>query len=80
MVLAHYFQKWADKKFREWDERREAKARTEGYAQGVAEARAEGYAQGVAEVNKEWRDWLTRYEEAEARGEEFNEPPPNGEM
>lgn len=77
MVLAHYFQKWADKKFREWDERREAKAHAEGYAQGYDEGYPQGFAEGVAEVNKEWRDWLTRYEEAESRGERFLEPPPN---
>ena len=69
MVIAHYFQKWVDKKFKEWDERREAKARAEGYAQGFAE--------GLAEARQEWKDWHARRKEAEARGERFLEPPPN---
>ena len=60
MVLAHTFQKWIDKKFRQGDEKR------------VAEA--------LAKNNQAWNEWLTRYEEAEARGEGFNEPPPNGKV
>ena len=44
------------------------KARTEGLAEGRAEGRAE--------ANKAWLEWLKRKEEAEAKGEPFNEPSP----
>ena len=50
-----------DKKFREWDERREAKARAEGRE----------------EVNQAWNEWLVRREQAQFQGKEFDEPPPN---
>lgn len=33
-------------------------------------------AEGRAEVNRVWREWNRRRREAEARGEEFNEPEP----
>ncbi len=33
-------------------------------------------AEGRAEANDNWRAWLRRRQEAEARGEEFNEPEP----
>ena len=37
---------------------------------------AEGKVEGKEEAYEEMRDWLRRKEEAEAKGEEFNEPPP----
>ena len=64
VVLAHTFQKWVDKKFREWDARREAKAR----------------AKGREENQMEWEDWYASWKDAQARGEEFDEPPPNGKV
>ena len=36
----------------------------------------EGEERGRAEANDNWRAWLQRRQEAEARGEEFNEPEP----
>ena len=56
------------------------KAQAEGYAEGYAEGRAEGYAEGLAEERAkayaEWSDWNRRREEAERRGERFDEPHP----
>ena len=37
---------------------------------------AAGQAEGRAEQQKEWKAWNTRRQEAEARGQAFNEPPP----
>ena len=57
------------------------KARTEGRAEGHAKGRAEGHAEGRAEAraetNKKWREWLQRKEEADSKGEPFNEPAPD---
>ena len=38
----------------------------------------EGFQQGREEERRLWLDWDKRRREAEARGEEFNEPPPGG--
>ena len=62
MVIAHGIQKWIDKKLREGEEKRAAKAE----------------AKGRAEERKLWTEWNARREAAEARGEDFVEPPPNG--
>ncbi len=34
------------------------------------------YAEGEAKRQKIWEEWNERRQEAEARGEAFNEPPP----
>ena len=68
MVLAHTFQKWIDKKFRQGDEKREAKARQEGFVEGRQENQMA------------WEEWYASWKDAQARGEEFNEPPPNGKV
>ena len=33
---------------------------------------------GRAQNQRLWEEWLARWEETEARGEDFTEPPPNG--
>ena len=38
----------------------------------------EGFQQGREEERRLWLDWDKRRKEAEAQGEEFNEPPPGG--
>ena len=48
----------------------------EGRAKGIAEGRAEGRAEGEARAYREFAEWDRRRKEAEARGEEFTEPPP----
>ena len=47
-----------------WSERRERKAREEGVVEGEQRNQAQ------------WEAWLKRRENAEARGELFDEPPP----
>ena len=39
-------------------------------------AKAEGIAEGKVEERELWLAWNNRRLEAEAKGEEFNEPPP----
>lgn len=58
-------------------ERRE-KFREELIAQGKAEGIAEGEARGRAGLAAEVAAWNERRLAAEARGEEFDEPPPTG--
>lgn len=48
----------------------------EGLAQGEARGREEGREKGWEQANEEWRAWYSRMLEANARGEEFSEPPP----
>ena len=50
-----------------------AKARAEGVEEGVAK----GVAIGTARTNSTWRQWNTRRLEFEARGEPYDEPPPD---
>ncbi len=67
--------------YAEKSEKRRQKAREEGRAEGKAEGIAEGKAEGIAEGKTEerelWKAWNNRRLEAEAKGQEFNEPPPN---
>ena len=44
-----------------------------------AKARAEGLAEGRAEERRMWEDWFRRREEAEKKGEPFDEPPPGAD-
>ena len=68
----------------DWLEKRREKARAEGRAEGIAEGRTEGRTEGVAEGRTEgrsieralWREWYRRWEDARARNEPFDEPPP----
>ena len=62
-----------------WHERnkRIEKARAEGRAEARAEILAEARAEGLREVHAEWSAWNQRREEAEKRGERFDEPPPD---
>ncbi len=55
----------------DWLEKRHQKARAEGIAQGEAEGRAAERAQ--------WRDWYNRWQDAQARNEPFDEPPPGAD-
>ena len=68
------------------DERRKklekatAEARAEGLAEGHTKGHAEGLARGreeVHEVYSAWTAWNRRREDAERRGERFDEPPPS---
>ena len=54
-----------------------AKDRAEGYAKGFAQGLAEGIAMGTARVNAAWRQWNDRRLDFKARGEPFDEPPPD---
>ena len=57
------------------DERRKRieKARSEARAEGIEE----GIVKGRGQANAAWTEWNRRREEAEKRGERFDEPPPN---
>ena len=43
----------------------------------IEKARAKGRAEGLEEAHAEWTEWNRRREEAERRGERFDEPPPS---
>ena len=43
----------------------------------IEKARAEGREEGLEEAYAKWSDWNRRREEAERRGERFDEPPPS---
>ena len=59
----------------DWLQKRREKAREEGIAEGIAEGRAEGR---TAERAK-WQAWYGRWEDARARNEPFDEPPPGAD-
>ncbi len=76
--------------FRRWTEARRqhaaavAKAKDEGRSQGLNQGRDEGFNQGRNEgrdegrneMQQQWTAWNTRRLAAAAKGEPFNEPPP----
>ena len=43
----------------------------------IEKARAKGREEGREEIYAEWVEWNRRREEAERRGERFDEPPPS---
>ena len=53
-----------------------AEGKVEGIAEGIAKGIAEGIAEGEARAYRKCAEWDRRRKEAEARGEEFTEPPP----
>ena len=53
-----------------------AEGRVEGRVEGRAEGQAEGRVEGQVERDTEWSAWLRRLQEAQARGEPFDEPSP----
>ena len=81
MVLAGMLEEWVNRR----RERRmaeavaegEAKGRAEGEAKGEARGRVAGIAEGRVETDALWRAWNGRRLDALAKGEPFNEPPPD---
>ena len=78
MVLAHGIKNWFKRKEKERDDKLRAEGEAKGEARGEARGEAKGRAEGEAKTNQAWTAWNTRRLEAEARGVEFTEPPPNG--
>ena len=80
MLLSDFIQARREKQIEEAKvtarEEGRAEGKAEGIAEGIAEGKAEGIAEGKAEVYREIAEWEHRRKEAEARGEEFTEPPP----
>ena len=58
-------------------ERNRKKDLEEGRREGLKEGLKEGRQEGRSEVQSQWESWNQRRQEAEKRGEPFNEPPPN---
>ena len=69
MVLGGLLEQWINN-------RRERQLR-EAVAEAVAEATVESRAEGRAEINALWRAWNERRLDALAKGEPFDEPPPD---
>lgn len=67
-VLADYITK-------KWLNPLKEQLREEGREQG----REEGSQQTAVRLNAEWRGWIERRDAAAARGEPFDEPPPDGD-
>ena len=82
MVLANYLRQNLLEPLKE---RQRREGWEEGWETGVAIGREEGfaigYAKGIAlgrsESDAKWRAWNERREKAAARGEPFDEPPPD---
>ena len=55
----------------DWLQKRREKARVEGIAEGRAEGRTTERAK--------WQAWYSRWEDARARNEPFDEPPPGAD-
>ena len=89
MVLGEQLQRWFEKRedarvTRRVDEAVAqavdevvAQAVDEAVAQAVDEAVAQAVDEGRGEAHRQWSEWIQRKMEAEAKGELFEEPPPN---
>lgn len=61
----------------EWiRQRRRQRDLEEGRDIGLKQGLEQGLGQGRSEVQSQWESWNRRREEAEKRGEKFDEPPP----
>ncbi len=69
MVLAGMFEAWVN--------RRRERQLAETLAEGLAKGRVEGVAEGRVETDALWRAWNGRRLDAVAKGEPFDEPPPD---
>ena len=84
MVIARDIHKW----FEDRRKRRLVEAEAQGEARGIEKGRVEGRQEGRVEGQQEgqlkerslWKEWNARRMDAEARGEDFLEPPPNGKV
>ena len=85
LPIAYILTEVIDMVFGSWiRERTRERARREGVEegkkQGIQEGKEqgiqEGKKQGIRENNARWLSWLERRQQAEANGEEFDEPPP----
>lgn len=72
VVIAKSIEKWLE-------DRRRRRLETAQEAAREA-ALKEGREEGRVEERQIWLEWLNRRQEAESRGERFNEPPPNGKL
>ena len=72
VVIAKSLEKWLEDRRKRRLEAAEKVAREKGLN--------EGREKGRVEEREFWLEWLARREEAEARGETFTEPPPNGKI
>ncbi len=59
-----------------WEERNRRLAQARGVEEGLERGREEGLERGREEAQALWEDWYRRFQEAEVRGEVFDEPPP----
>ena len=73
MVLAGMLEEWVNRR----RERRMAEAVAEGEAKGEAIGEARGRSEGRVETDALWRAWNGRRLDALAKGEPFDEPPPD---
>ena len=73
MVLAGMFEAWVNRR----RERQMAEAVAEGRAEGRVDGVVEGVAKGRVETDALWRAWNGRRLDAVAKGEPFDEPPPD---
>ena len=73
MVLGEQLQRWFEKR----EDARVTRRVDEAVAQAVDEAVAQAVDEGRGEAHRQWSEWLQRKMEAEAKGELFEEPPPN---
>ena len=88
MVIARDIHKWfEDRRKKRFAEIRaegiqegEARGEARGIEKGRQEGRVEGKHEGRQEERGLWEEWNARRMDAEARGEDFLEPPPNGKV
>ena len=76
MLLSDFIQARREKRIEAAKVEGIAEGKVEGIAEGIAKGIAEGIAEGEARVYRKFAEWDRRRKEAEARGEEFTEPPP----
>ncbi|MYC29723.1 MAG: hypothetical protein F4X65_06505 [Chloroflexi bacterium] len=69
---------WLEKREAEFRAQKEraARIRRKLKAEALDQARAEGAAEGMAAERVRWQAWNRRRMESEARGDSFDEPPP----
>ena len=63
-------------RFRTDVEKVRAEGIEQGKAEGIEQGKVEGIEQGITAAYQQWQEWNTRRIDAEAKGQPFDEPPP----
>ena len=80
MVIAKALDDWRKRRMEAAVEKAVEAAVEKAVEAAVEEAVGAAREEGKFQERQAWESWYARWKEAEAQGEDFSEPPPNGKL